>query len=355
MGIADDIARDLAGDHRARRRLREDILLRFRDLSWQDQFKTYKVIQGYFIHSGPGSEAWREVEQRAECVEAVQMVAKHLGLPEDEAPGVEEYERARKELGLELSAAKIIRRWEVWREVCKAARGERVAMTARQRANFRAAINRRPNGEEWFEGVREWLAEGGPSTCQPDYDAWAEERNERESLRPRVARGQAIRDSLVLPWSAVMSVAKHELSLADAQAQQLERLRREDGEFVGVRAVALVNGLSVAQAKRLVLDGGFPRHAFMLSDNRAWHLSDVEAHHANEPFPSRVPGGLQPQVMTSEGIRRLCGLTLGEIKRALALARPDPRLPGQAGKVTGIHYWFRISVEAWCEIHSADA
>src|SRR5579862_1470401 len=270
----------LASDHRARKRLREDILLRFKELSWQDQFKTYKVIQGYFIHSGPGSEAWREVVRRAECVEAIVKVAEHLGMAEGEVPGVEEYERTRTELGMELSAGKIIRRWEVWREVVKAARGEKVSMTARQRANFRAAINRRPIGEEWLEGIREWLAEHGPSTAQADYDSWVVERNEREGLRPPVAHGSGICDSLVLPWSAVVAVAKRELSLADAQAEQLERLRREDGEFVGVRAVALVNGISAPRAKHLVLEDGFPGHAFTLVSKRAWHLSDVEAHHA---------------------------------------------------------------------------
>jgi hypothetical protein len=354
VGIADDIARDLASDHRARVRLREDILLRFGDLAWQDQFKTYKVIQGYFIHSGPGSEAWRELKQRAECVEAVQMVAEHLGLPAGEVPGVDDYERGRKELGLALSASTIVRRWEVWREVAKAARGERVAMTARQRATFRAAINRRPSGEGWFEGIREWLAERGPSRCEADYDAWAVERNERESRRPRVAHGQAIRDSLVLPWSAALAVARRELSLADAQAKELERLRREDGEFVGIHAVALVNGITVARAKHLVLQDGFPRHAFRLFTRRVWRLSDIEAHHADEPFPSRVPGGLQPQVMTSDAIARLCGLTRWQVMRALERAYPDPRLPRPAGKVGGIHYWFRISVEVWSEQSRAD-
>jgi predicted DNA-binding transcriptional regulator AlpA len=293
VGIPDDIARDLASDHRARRRLREDIMLRFMDLAWQDQYKVYRVIQGYFIHSGPGSEAWRETQRRAECVAAVQKVAEHLGLPEDEAPGVDGYERGRKELGLALSASTIVRRWQVWREVAKAARGERVAMTARQRATLRAAINRRPIGEEWFEGIREWLAERGPSTC-------------------------------------------------------------EDGEFVGIRAVALVNGITVGRAKRLVQQDGFPRHAFTLARSRVWHLSDVEAHHANEPFPSRVPGGLQPQVMTSEDICRLCGLSRRQVIRALERTHLDPRLPRPAGKVTGIHYWFRISVEAWSEQSQED-
>src|SRR5271166_6252337 len=135
-------------DHRARKRAREEILLRFKDLSWQDQYKTYNVIQGYFIHSGPGSEALKELRERAECVKAVMKVAEHLELPEGKTPGVEEYEQARKELGLDISSATIIRRWAVWREVCKAARGEKVSLTARQRAHLKAVIRYRTDWEE---------------------------------------------------------------------------------------------------------------------------------------------------------------------------------------------------------------
>ncbi len=97
--MIDDVVLD---DHRARRRARLEVLLRFKDLSWQDQYKTYEVIQGYFIHSGKGSEALEELRERAECVTAVVRAAEHLGMAEGEAPGVAEYEQARKRLGLEL-------------------------------------------------------------------------------------------------------------------------------------------------------------------------------------------------------------------------------------------------------------
>jgi hypothetical protein len=89
--------------------------------------------------------------------------------------------------------------------VVKAARGERVAMTARQRAQYRAAIRRKHKGEEWLEGVREWLREGGPSTCKDDYNAWAQERNEKKPRLTPVARGESISDSLVLSWSTVVA------------------------------------------------------------------------------------------------------------------------------------------------------
>jgi hypothetical protein len=58
--------------------------------------------------------------------------------------------------------------------------------------------------------------------------------------------------------------------------------------------------------------------------------------------------------MTSDAIARLCGLTRWQVMRALERAYPDPRLPRPAGKVGGIHYWFRISVEVWSEQSRAD-
>lgn len=346
MGIADDIARDLASDHRARKRLREDILLRFEELSWQDQYKTYEVVQGYFIHSGKGSEALRELRERAQCVRALQRVAKHLGMTDGEVPGVDAYERARKELGIEPSAATIIRRWEVWREVCKAARGERVSMSARQRAHFRAAIHQKQTGEEWLTGVREWLSESRRSSRYArDYDGWAQERNERKPHAPPVAVAESISRSLTLPWNLVVKVAQRDLSLADAQRRELETLKTENGEFIGSGAVALVHGITGHRAKLLTRSEGFPTYAFKMRTSRIWHLSDVEAHHEGQPFPERTPGGLQHQILATPEICELCGLSVSAMWNAVSHGRPTA--PPPSGRVRRLHYWFRISVEAW--------
>src|SRR5664280_308601 len=75
-------------DSLARRRARVDLLLTFGELPWQDQYRVYEVIQGYFFHFGPSADALDELRKRAKCVTAVQRVAKHLGLPAGEMPGV---------------------------------------------------------------------------------------------------------------------------------------------------------------------------------------------------------------------------------------------------------------------------
>lgn len=356
MGIADDIKRDLATDHRARRRAREDVLLRFRDLCWQDQYKVFEVIQGYFFHDKDGrtSAVLREVRDRAACIEAVQQAARHLGLPAGEAPGVEEYDRAQAELGLGIPSGVVRRRWHSWREVRKAVGGEPVRLTARQRAGLRAAIRRQQTGEEWLAGVREWLGEGGRSACRADYDAWALERDGRSPDLPPAALSGSIMGSVLLPWSAIVRVARGDVSLADAQAGELRRLETEDGEFVAVRCVALLHGVSETQAKRITRREGFPAHAFTLYGKRVWRLGDVRAHLAGEPFPSRAEGELQGHVMSSTEVRLLLGLDRMGMIHAVAQTQESPprvgRVPRPAGKVASMHYWWRLSVEAWLDL-----
>lgn len=280
----------------------------------------------------------------------MQQVAKHLGLGNREAPGVQEYERTRKGLGLVLSAATIIRRWEVWREVCKAAQGEQVSMTARQRAHFRAAIRQKQSGEEWLTGVREWLHIEPAVKFESDYDAWADERNENKAHLLPVSLSSGIREALGLSWSAVLQVAKRDLSLVDAQRRHLKELKQENGEFVTLRAIALIHGITTRRASHLTHEESFPAHAFTVHSRRVWYLADIEAHHSGQPFPRRTPGELQDQIMSSKEIREMFGeLTKWELRCATHSPNASARIPPPAGQVNGAHYWFRIAVEAWCD------
>ena len=306
-------------------------------------------MQGYFFHSERGSATLREVRRRADCVSAVQRVAKHLKLPEGEVPTVETYERVRKELGLEISSSLIRRRWGgSWHEVTKAARGQKVQMNARQRAIYRAAIHRKLKGEGWLEGIREWLLEGGPSRAEADYNAWAEERNEKKPKLPPVANSSCVRAGLVLSWRATLEVAKGELSLADAQARELKHLEAEDGDFVGLRAIALIHGVSASRAKHMSTSDDFPAHAFTLHKKKVWLLSDIKAHHASKPFLSRTAAWLQWQLLTSMDVARACGMTKVELEGALR-RHPGSRVPRPSGQIGNSYYWFAITVEAWLE------
>jgi hypothetical protein len=348
VGLIEDRERTLATDHPARKRARLEVLRRFDALSWQDQYKTYKYIQGHFIHSGSSSEAWREVQQRAECVEAVIKAAEHLGLAEGEAPGIHEYERARRELGLTLSSATIIRRWVAWREVAKAARGEKVSLTARQRAHLRAVIRTRPNREEWLFGLREWLETRPPKTATPaDYDAWAEERNERSPDMPHLPSANSIRCALALTWTFARKVAEGNLSLVDAQAQHLQHLKDEGGGFAGVSIISLLYETTTGRGKGITRKPDFPPPAFELGrSQQAWLLTDIEAHRKGHPFPDRELGWLQEQVLNSTQLSKVLGLTRAQLANAIHREKLDIA-PPPAGQVTGLHFWWRRDFEKW--------
>ncbi len=351
MGIADDIERALATDHRARERAREEIFVLFRDLSWEDQFKVYEFVQGHFVPSPSASKAFDEAQRRAECVAAIKRVVAHLGLPEGSSLGFREYDKVRGELGMPLSSAAIIRCWGSWAEAGKAARGERVSMTPLQRAHFRAALKRRPSGHgEWLAGVREWLEEGGPSQAEVDYNAWAQKRFEERPGLPLASRASCVRVALGLQWTLVLKVARGDVSLADAQAQRLRTLVREGRGFAGLNIIALLHGLSMHRAIHMSEDPKFPAVAFKLGTCRIWHLSDIKAHRAGRRFPAREPGGLQGEVMDSVQVRALLGLSAKAMNIALGNQlrwNRSPSIPPPHGCVARRHFWWASDVEEW--------
>jgi predicted DNA-binding transcriptional regulator AlpA len=325
------------------------VLLHFRALSsWQDQHKVFRVIQGFFIPSRESAALAEELERRAECVEAVRQVAAHLGLPAGEAPGVMQYEAARKELGLTLSVWAIERRWHSWHEIRKALRGKTVRKTARERSRFQAAVRHRPRREEWLAGVKEWLEGRPPSMLALDYDAWAVERNQANPELPPATTEHSIHDALGLSWQETLKVARGDLSLAEAQARHKRKLRRESGGFVSLHGVALIRGFTLGQAGHHArADRTFPPYAFMLHRARVWRWEDVEAHHKGEPFPKRKRGEMQGEVFGTNHIMRLCGLTGPELYEAIRRRRPD--VPRPAGRVSQQPYWLRAEVEAWLD------
>jgi predicted DNA-binding transcriptional regulator AlpA len=144
-----------------------------------------------------------------------------------------------------------------------------------------------------------------------------------------------------------VKVAQGNLSLPDAQAQHLEHLRQEDGEFVSTSAIALLHGVSLRQARSMFMRDGFPAYTFRIHEIRAWYWSDIEAHHAGAPFPEREPGTLQQEIMTSKDVRQYCGFTERELWPLMA--RESPRVPRAAGRVAGRFYWLRSAVEAWAD------
>lgn len=177
----------------------------------------------------------------------------------------------------------------------------------RECRSTRKAERNKQSGDERLTGVREWLYTEPPVKQEADYDAWADERNEDKPRLPPVSLGTGVREALGLSWSPVLQVAKRNLSLVDAQERELEALKQENGEFVTLRAIALMHGLSARKATHLTHQEDFPAHAFTIHTRLVWYLADIEAHHSSQPFPRRTPGELQDQILSSKEIRAMFG------------------------------------------------
>lgn len=343
-----------AADHSARKRARQDICLRFKDLSWQDQYEVYKFVSGFFFQSGPGSDQLREARERAECVTSIQKVAAHLELEDEMTPGVQQYEKARKELGLRLSASAIIRRWVVWREVRKAVRGERVTLTVRQKEMLRVIQEQDYKDEEWLAGVREWLE--SRTTKKPylaqAYSLWIIERNEQKPNQPPLAHNEVISNNLALPWEKILQVAKRDASLVDAQEQYLLEMKNENGMFVGLNAIALIHGVTLSKATRITEEPRFPPHVFKLSNGRAWYLEDVQAHRLGRFHPRRTVEELQDEIMTTAEVSGIIGLSPEQLLRAVRkneVAGAGKLAPRPVGQFSGQYIWFRRHVDGWLD------
>jgi hypothetical protein len=232
--------------------------------------------------------------------------------------------------------------------VAKAVRGEKVSLTARQRAHLRTVVRTRPNSEEWLSGLREWLETRPSASARAcDYDAWAEERNEGLSDEAPLPSANSVRCALALTWPLARSVAERDLSLVEAQAKQLRRLKEEGGGFAGTSIIALLHGVTTGRGKGITRMDGFPAPAFELGRSmQAWRLSDIEAHRKGRPFPERGHGWLQEQVLNSTQLRELCGLTTAQLGNAVQRGKVAVA-PPPAGLVTGLHFWWRRDFESW--------
>ena len=141
-------------------------------------------------------------------------------------------------------------------------------------------------------------------------------------------------------------VAERDLSLVDAQAQQLNHLKKEGNGFAGVALIFLLHGVTTGCGKGITRRPGFPAYAFRIGKaQEVWCLTDIKAHHKGKPFPERTPGELQDEILDRQQMGALCELTSVQLSRAIYKARLTA--PSPAGRVGGCHYWWRHDVERW--------
>ena len=326
---------------------REEALRRCMELPWLDMYEVWQVLGSYLVPAGARqTDTSRQLRERGEATACLKCAAVHLELPDGQAPTIAAYTRARAELDLPLTSRQIETRWEGWLFAKHALTGERSVETPGQRSIRRAASGRRRNHEEYLTGVREWLQQKPASMTRPDYDVWAQSRNESSAERPVVA-GETVTRGLALSWSWALRVADFEMEVQEAQRQYLDALTSASGtlELIGVSGVALVFAVNRTTAQAMTGRAAFPAHVAVIAGARAWYRKDIEAHHAGKSIRRRTAGELQSQIVDSAEVCRTLGLNPGTLIAGIHNERPWA--PQPSGSVSGKSFWLRNEFEQW--------
>ncbi|MGH2852647.1 MAG: hypothetical protein ACRDLF_00425 [Solirubrobacteraceae bacterium] len=308
---------------------------------------------------GRESDRARQTRLRHEAVGAIRAAAKHLGLPETQAPTIPEYKRAAKETSLPLTFNAVYRAFEEdWGVATRFYLGKEVHPTAAARMVQRAArVRSGTKKESPLTGVRLFLSQDPQpvSTTRHDYDAWARERNEDLAPGERrvVERGDSIRAVLRTGWERCLAVARGEMTLEEAQAMTLSENLSEAGPLVGQHLASWYLGLS--PSGRHATRPGYPQPVVCLGKtNWLWLLADIEAFKKGKRGFAHQRGALQDAYIDAHDLAALLHLTTPQLKARLdregsAKTKTWERLPKPTGRAGKGLYWDRAYAQRWLD------
>lgn len=332
---------------------RREALRRVYDLPYEDQAEVHRLL-GSFITAGEPEEnpIDRQVADRLASLEALKAAAKWLGLPEDTAPTVKQYEQARAALDLEFSSGQIVRRWERWRTAGHALTGRGfVAVTAAQRRLRGVGAGRQREYEDYITAVREWR------DCRPDpprsrrsYNEWSRSMTaERERVGERPLPDAAhITSQFALSWPYVEKVATRELDLYEARRLYLEGLHANAGpmNLLPLHGVAITLGISGPAAHQMKSQAEFPLWVAHVGDGHCWYREDIEAFRDGEDIPERKQGEAHRFIYTVRDLAELRGITPRKATQHASKRRWN-LIPEPAGRPGHYVYWMRRDVQRW--------
>lgn len=322
---------------------------RFLALQPADQLRAYEQMREYLSAATRETRADRELRDRIEALDAIRKVADHLGLPEQKAPTVEQFNEHAPSVAPGWNVSKVGRAWGSWRFACDVHRGERPRLSARQRSLRGKVAGRRRTREEHLTSVRRWLATDPPGERVSDYEAWRQEANanlaEDELPAPTY---KTMHHEFPIAWADRIRVARGEIALEEARLARTGSQAdwtRGSHELVALPWISKRLRVSRAQAYRTTHKPEFPRHALVLGRTRVWLREDVDAYAEGRAFPRRKPGWLQPEYLSITETAELIGLKRG------SLHNPRTVIPEPAGRVARQPYWLRAEVEQWMREH----
>lgn len=328
---------------------RAQALLRsFLELPTAEQLELYGLI-GDHLGAEIADRSLDRALRRAEGLKAMQRVYAHLKLPEGTAPKAREFDRAARELGLDVTARRVGMAFGRWRFAQDVFLGRDEPRQTPEESAIRRALARPGtlSNEERLDGVRAWLKTEPVVLSLSAFSRWRRQENRRRhrSGETMIPGAVATREALALSWPLVVRVARGELSLEDAREQHRRRVL-EGGlggphDLVGIQEVLeLATGsFTISTLHSWIANGSFPVPVVVIQNRRLWIRSDVEAFLDDKPFPSRTENELGNLYFNSEEIARRFGLR--------ADANLVRRLPPPTVHRSRRRLWLRSEVESW--------
>jgi predicted DNA-binding transcriptional regulator AlpA len=337
---------------------RDAVMQRIFALSLREQLEVHRLLNECLAGQiGEDTQRTQEARSRDEALQAMERVAKHLGLPAGVAPKVTQYREVERgkgghEVTKGFSSARVIRSWGRYRFAERAYRHESVPMMAADRSLRRQSSGLAHPYEDPIVGIRQWLATEPALLHTGDYDAYAREHN--DALIKGKASGLAltmsptVRARLQLRWEDVLRVAKGEAAYEDLRAEHdKERAEADDGplDLISTTVIAFILGLGRATVERERKREGFPKPVAVVAGRYAWLRSDVLAYREGEAVPERTQGEMQHLIMDSDEVAKLLGIQPKSVR--WATQRGSSTVPPADGHVGSGLYWLRENVEAW--------
>jgi hypothetical protein len=339
---------------RHREEMGKELLRRILELPDAEKLHLYGELSR-FLSAEPGRTAKieKEIIARRDALAALEAAANHLGISEARELGVDECNRAWRELKSSWRSGRVIAAWGSWNNAKVAFGGSRVPMSVTQRLMMKEAFkNRRKPLEAILEGPRRFLDSCPEAETGAAYEAFREVFNDRldPGEAPIMSRG-SLTTRLGLPFKTILQVARGNLTLERAWSDRQGRLS------AGVEWSPLVDRAEAARVLRVAprtmeyhtAGEAFPPAAARLSGRRLWRRVDVERYASAQdgPYVTKRMYELQPELLNRADLSARLALGAQVLVRLIRARRWD-RVPEPEGRAAGgIFYWRTSAVERW--------
>lgn len=319
------------------------LLQRFTILSEEEQLLAYNAVREYLVAGGMSAPADTQLDERGEALRVMRAVMEHLGLDDPRKLEVKQFDAAPEEVREDWRSGRVIRAWARWKFAREALAGAKPRPTARQRALKSRSGAAALRTDDYFAGMREWLAAKPPKLGSREYDAWAKERNAAAAANvlpfPRYHGIRILRIS----WESALQVARGKISLEEATKTAIQtRASTSCGphDLVSPHDIAAMAGKPMTTIQRWLVRDNFPVPVLVVGGSRSWFRSDVELFLKGKTPPARTRNELAGIYVTRPGAAKILGVasvTLEGMK-----GRPDP-----VARVGTKRLWLRSEIEAF--------